>query len=92
VAYVKQMRFVCRLENPCVKNTNNSKCAPPFGFRHQQKISENLTNFKISVENTKISGNIDSPEGSFDALMQIAVCTVSHGFRVRLFAYDADDV
>lgn len=69
--------FTTRLKNPCAKNQQNTKCAPPFGFKHQQNISSNLTNFKKSVESTTISGNIDSPEGGFDALMQIAVCSVS---------------
>lgn len=69
----------CRLKNPCVKNPGGGdQCAPPFGFRHQQSISSDLDKFRTAVESTKISGNIDSPEGGFDALMQIAVCSVSN--------------
>uniref|UniRef100_H2YKU2 Integrin beta n=1 Tax=Ciona savignyi TaxID=51511 RepID=H2YKU2_CIOSA len=68
-----------QLINPCAKS--KEACAPPFGFRHQQSISGDLTAFKQSVQNTNISGNIDSPEGGFDALMQIAVCGVSGWVR-----------
>lgn len=66
-----------RLENPCFKNQEGGDCAPPFGFKHQQKISPDKLAFRQAVESTNISGNIDSPEGGFDALMQIAVCTVT---------------
>lgn len=51
-----------------------TECAPPFGFRHQLAITGNATDFQKAVEGTRVSGNIDIPEGSFDALMQIAVC------------------
>uniref|UniRef100_H2YKT8 Integrin beta n=1 Tax=Ciona savignyi TaxID=51511 RepID=H2YKT8_CIOSA len=68
-----------QLINPCAKS--KEACAPPFGFRHQQSISGDLTAFKQSVQNTNISGNIDSPEGGFDALMQIAVCGGQIGWR-----------
>ena len=65
----------CRLQNPCLR-TENETCAPVFGFRHQLSITENEREFAEAVQNTTISGNIDSPEGGFDALMQIAVCQV----------------
>ncbi|XP_078490771.1 integrin beta-2-like [Ciona intestinalis] len=68
-----------QLKNPCVKA--DEFCSAPFGFRHQQPISGDLTAFKESVQNTNISGNIDSPEGGFDALMQIAVCGNKIGWR-----------
>nr|BAD15077.1 integrin beta Hr1 precursor [Halocynthia roretzi] len=71
-----------QLKNPCVKNPGGGdQCAPPFGFRHQQSISSDLDKFRTAVESTKISGNIDSPEGGFDALMQIAVCSKDIGWR-----------
>jgi len=47
-----------------------------FGFRHQLPITSDEAAFKDAVQATNISGNIDSPEGGFDALMQIAVCQV----------------
>jgi len=64
-----------RLENPCL-NTEDEFCAPVFGFRHQLEITANGGAFINAVNSTKISGNIDTPEGGFDALMQIAVCEV----------------
>lgn len=70
-----------QLRNPCIKNQDGGSCAPPFGFKHQQPISQDLSKFRDAVQATKISGNIDSPEGGFDALMQIAVCTNEIGWR-----------
>ncbi|CAK8694970.1 integrin beta pat-3-like isoform X2 [Clavelina lepadiformis] len=70
-----------QLQNPCAKNQEDNVCAPPFGFKHQQSISDQVEKFRTSVANTTISGNIDSPEGSFDALMQIAVCGDKIGWR-----------
>ena len=64
-----------RLQNPCL-NTDDEFCAPVFGFRHQLEITSNEQAFVDAVRGTNISGNIDSPEGGFDALMQIAVCQV----------------
>nr|BAD15078.1 integrin beta Hr2 precursor [Halocynthia roretzi] len=63
-----------QLRNPCAQQ-NASVCAPPFGFRHQVNITSNQETFAQAIQNTTISGNIDSPEGSLDALMQIAVCS-----------------
>lgn len=49
-------------------------------------MSANLESFRKSVNGTEISGNIDTPEGMFDALMQIAVCGVKISeFSIKLF-------
>lgn len=77
------------LLNPCDKGD----CGPVFGFRHQLSITENGEQFKDAVANTNISGNIDSPEGGFDALMQIAVCQDQIGWRkdaLRVILYASD--
>ena len=37
--------------------------------------------FQRSVKRTQISGNIDGPEGSFDAIMQALVCKEEIGWR-----------
>lgn len=68
--------FFTRLINPCSTTDNNASCAPVFGFRHQLSITSEEASFIGAVQSTNISGNIDSPEGGFDALMQIAVCQV----------------
>jgi len=52
----------------------NQKCQPTFGFRHQLSLTSDGLKFKEAVDKTVISTNIDVPEGSLDALMQIAVC------------------
>ena len=55
---------------------SNDTCVRPFSFKHRQAISDDYTSFKQSVNDTKISGNVDTPEGVFDALLQIAKCPV----------------
>nr|XP_039261588.1 integrin beta-1-B-like isoform X2 [Styela clava] len=64
-----------QLKNPCANQENATTCAPPFGFRHVVNITGNAAEFVNAIKLTRISGNIDIPEGSLDALMQIAVCT-----------------
>jgi len=49
----------------------------------------------VSVEKTPISGNIDYPEGGFDALMQVMVCENEIGWRndslhMIIFSTDAE--
>ena len=34
--------------------------------------------FQVQVNETWYSGNLDTPEGGFDALMQATVCTVGN--------------
>ena len=70
------------LRNPCDK----SSCSPVFGFKHQLPITDDGEKFKTVVSETTISGNIDSPEGGFDALMQIAVCQVGGNSFVNFFS------
>ncbi|EGW04269.1 Integrin beta-8 [Cricetulus griseus] len=43
--------------------------------------SENITEFEKAVHRQKISGNIDTPEGGFDAMLQAAVCESHIGWR-----------
>ncbi|XP_076046745.1 integrin beta-PS-like [Oratosquilla oratoria] len=57
-----------RLQEPC------TGCAPPFTFINNLKLNENDKLFTLEVINAQISGNQDSPEGGFDALMQAIVC------------------
>lgn len=77
------------LKNPC----DQGDCGPVFGFNHQLPITENPVLFQTVVKSTNISGNIDSPEGGFDALMQIAVCEKKVGWRkdaLRVILYASD--
>ena len=53
------------------KNCQQNRCQKPYSFQHQMSLSSNAELFKQRVRNAPISGNIDNPEGGFDALMQV---------------------
>ena len=63
------------LKNPC-KRTEPWPCAPPFNYRHVLSLTANGSLFTELVGETRISGNLDSPEGGLDALMQAVLCEV----------------
>lgn len=63
-----------RLINPC---SNNENCTSPFSYKNVLKLTSNGEKFNDLVSKQQISGNLDSPEGGFDAIMQVAVCEVS---------------
>ncbi|KAM4027943.1 integrin beta-8 [Anomaloglossus baeobatrachus] len=68
-----------RLKNQC--SAYNKNCMPPHGFIHVLSLTNNITQFKQIVSKQKISGNIDDPEGAFDAMLQAAVCHKEIGWR-----------
>lgn len=68
-----------QLANPCI--STNDTCVSPFSFKHRQSISDDYTSFERSVNKTQISGNVDPPEGVFDALLQIAKCPTTMAWR-----------
>ncbi|XP_068208286.1 integrin beta-PS-like [Palaemon carinicauda] len=49
-------------------------CAKPYSFRNDLPLGEDGSLFAKRVTEAKISGNLDAPEGGFDALMQAIVC------------------
>lgn len=58
------------------------------------KISQGVVYLQERVRNAPISGNMDSPEGGFDALMQAIVCRDEIGWRdqarrIIIFSTDA---
>ncbi|KAK3862713.1 hypothetical protein Pcinc_031448 [Petrolisthes cinctipes] len=57
-----------KINNPC------PGCAPPYSFINHLSLSNSAQLFRDTVRNAQISGNMDSPEGGFDALMQAMVC------------------
>lgn len=63
-----------KLLRPC--DDDSEKCQPAFGYRHVLNLTPREQEFKESVTNQFISGNLDSPEGGLDAMMQAAVCGV----------------
>lgn len=62
-----------RLLNPC---TGNQNCTSPFSYKNVLKLTNKGDEFNRLVSQQQISGNLDSPEGGFDAIMQVAVCEV----------------
>lgn len=66
-----------RLINPC---TGNQNCTSPFSYKNVLKLTDKGDEFNRLVSQQQISGNLDSPEGGFDAIMQVAVCEVRELF------------
>lgn len=59
---------------------------PPFSFQNVIHLTSNLEFFNTKLKDETISGNLDAPEGGFDAILQAAVCGVSwkHIFLSRI--------
>ncbi|XP_053554327.1 integrin beta-6 [Bombina bombina] len=82
------------IENPC-QSVPNYYCLPTFGYKHVLSLTDNAENFNQIVKTQRISANIDTPEGGFDAIMQAAVCKEKIGWRngslhLLVFVSDAD--
>ncbi|KAG7273629.1 hypothetical protein CRUP_017351 [Coryphaenoides rupestris] len=60
-----------KLLNPCTGGLN---CTSPFSYKNVLKLTSDGNEFNTLVGKQQISGNLDSPEGGFDAIMQVAVC------------------
>lgn len=80
------------LDNPCYPN---NYCKPAYGFINNMPLNNDTTLFQREVQDSAISGNVDSPEGSFDAVMQAIVCKTEIGWRdkarkILLVATDAE--
>uniref|UniRef100_A0AAQ6A241 Integrin beta n=1 Tax=Amphiprion ocellaris TaxID=80972 RepID=A0AAQ6A241_AMPOC len=54
---------------------------PPFSFKNVIKLTKDLNFFNSELQKERISGNLDAPEGGFDAILQAAVCTDQIGWR-----------
>lgn len=63
-----------KLRNPC---TGDQNCTSPFSYKNVLSLTSEGNKFNELVGKQHISGNLDSPEGGFDAIMQVAVCGVS---------------
>ncbi|CAH2305600.1 integrin beta-6 [Pelobates cultripes] len=80
------------LKNPC---RMVSDCLPTFGYKHVLSLTNHAQSFNDIVKKQRISANIDTPEGGFDAIMQAAVCKEKIGWRngslhLLVFVTDAD--
>ncbi|XP_069841329.1 integrin beta-2 [Dendropsophus ebraccatus] len=80
-----------QLKHPCTDKS--VPCQPPFSFKHILRLTDDGNNFIKQVGLQQISGNLDSPEGGLDAMMQVAVCGDKIGWRnvTRLLVYATDD-
>ncbi|KAM9837621.1 integrin beta-4 [Aulostomus maculatus] len=54
---------------------------PPFSFQNVIKLTSDLEFFTSELQKERISGNLDAPEGGFDAILQAAVCGDKIGWR-----------
>ncbi|XP_041434267.1 integrin beta-4 isoform X1 [Xenopus laevis] len=64
-----------KLKQPWLDST------PPFSFKNVIRLTSNVEKFRSELMKEKISGNLDPPEGGFDAILQTAVCTSQIGWR-----------
>ncbi|XP_060944579.1 integrin beta-2 [Limanda limanda] len=81
-----------KLKRPC--DENYQQCQPAFGYRHVLSMTSREDDFGTKVTEQFISGNLDSPEGSLDAMIQAAVCGEKIGWRnssTRLIVLTTDD-
>ncbi|XP_065766308.1 integrin beta-4 isoform X4 [Muntiacus reevesi] len=54
---------------------------PPFSFKNVISLTKDVEEFRNKLKGERISGNLDAPEGGFDAILQTAVCTRDIGWR-----------
>ncbi|XP_045106617.1 integrin beta-PS-like isoform X2 [Portunus trituberculatus] len=77
-----------KLVEPC------SECAAPYGFKNALSLNRDASIFAEKVQEAPVSGNLDAPEGGFDAIMQAIVCQEQiewrqEARRLLLFSTDA---
>ncbi|NXJ19162.1 ITB4 protein, partial [Dicrurus megarhynchus] len=53
----------------------------PFSFKNVIRLTSNINDFNQELSKERISGNLDAPEGGFDAILQTAVCKDKIGWR-----------
>ncbi|XP_076279784.1 integrin beta-PS [Lasioglossum baleicum] len=68
---------------PCttIRNGITVPCASPYGYKNQMPLTNDIHSFKSRVQEAPLSGNLDTPEGGLDAMMQAIVCTKEIGWR-----------
>uniref|UniRef100_A0A4W6F9V4 Integrin beta n=1 Tax=Lates calcarifer TaxID=8187 RepID=A0A4W6F9V4_LATCA len=60
---------------------------PPFSFQNVIKLTGDEREFTSKLQKERISGNLDAPEGGFDAILQAAVCKVSKNQKLHQFIF-----
>ncbi|NXX54571.1 ITB4 protein, partial [Scopus umbretta] len=53
----------------------------PFSFKNVIRLTSDINHFSQELRKERISGNLDAPEGGFDAILQTAVCKDKIGWR-----------
>ena len=46
-------------------------CDLPYTFKNKLSLNKDLKEFRRAVKDTRISGNLDGPEGGLEAMMQV---------------------
>ncbi|XP_029179548.2 integrin beta-1 [Acropora millepora] len=80
------------LKLPC----DNNSCVATYGFKNVLPLVNDTVEFQTKINQQIISGNLDAPEGGFDALMQVAACEKEigwsrNGTSRRLVVFATDD-
>jgi protocadherin alpha len=79
------------IDHPC---DLNEQCDAPYSYHHHLTLTSNATAFREAVNSLIISGNLDSPEGGIDGMLQAVVCDDIIGWRDnparRLLVYMTD--
>ncbi|RVE66964.1 hypothetical protein OJAV_G00112610 [Oryzias javanicus] len=68
-----------KINNPC--SDYEIRCRPAHGFHHVLSMTGNMSEFTRTIKRQRISGNMDTPEGGLDAMLQAAVCQDAIGWR-----------
>ncbi|GFO07717.1 integrin beta, partial [Plakobranchus ocellatus] len=69
-----------KLKVPCIMR-NSDNCEAPYGFKNQLSLDLETKKFAQQVRSARVSGNLDAPEGGFDAIMQAIACDTEIGWR-----------
>lgn len=80
-----------KLRHPCPSRLES--CQSPFSFHHVLSLTGDAEAFEREVGRQNVSGNLDLPEGGFDAILQAALCQEQIGWRnvSRLLVFTSDD-
>ena len=77
----RRLTFICSgvFFLPRLSSTSDYeiRCRPAHGFHHVLGMTGNMSEFTRTIKRQRISGNMDTPEGGLDAMLQAAVCQVS---------------
>jgi len=85
-----------QLDKPCELELTQGACVKTFGYKHVLDFTDDKNTFQSQINAQKISGNLDTPEGGFDAMMQVASCnttlqwrSIDKAHRIVVFVTDA---